>query len=257
MNETVIVGNPRHDRLLHEVKDKGYVSVEELTELLGVSAQTIRRDIKKLSDQRLLIRHHGGAARASSVVNLDYAVRQTSEIREKEAIAKAIVEVIPDNSSVFLTIGTTTEIIAQHLFQKRGLEVITNSVRVAHLLYQKEDFKVMVPGGRVRCVNGGVTGSNALDFVRRFRVDYLVTTCGAIDADGTLLDFDYNEVLMIQAMMETARNIFIAADSTKFSATATVEVGPLYKATAFFTDEEPPAQIRAQLRQNDVKLIVV
>lgn len=257
MNETVIVGNPRHDRLLHEVNDKGYVSVEELTELLGVSAQTIRRDIKKLSDQRLLIRHHGGAARASSVVNLDYALRQTSETEEKEAIAKAILAEIPDNSSVFLTIGTTTEIIAQYLLQRRGLEVITNSLRVAHLLYQKDDFKLMIPGGQVRSGNSGVAGPAALEFVQRFRVDYLVTTCGAIDKDGTLLDFDYNEVMMVQAMMKTARNIFVAADSTKFHTTATVEVGSISQASAFFTDKPPPDEIQARLRRDDVRLVVV
>lgn len=257
MNETVIVGNPRHDRLLHLVKDRGYVSVEELTGLLDVSAQTIRRDIKKLSDQRLLIRHHGGAARASSVVNLDYAVRQTSETAEKEAIAKAIVEEIPDNSSVFLTIGTTTEILARHLLRRKGLEVITNSLRVAHLLYHRDDFKLMIPGGQVRSGNGGVAGAAALDFVKQFRVDYLITTCGAIDADGVMLDFDYHEVLMVQAMMATARTVFVAADSTKFSATATVEVGPISKATAFFTDKAPSAEIRTQLQQNDVTLVVV
>ena len=65
MSDAVIVGTPRQDKLLREVNERGYISVEELTELLDVSAQTIRRDIKKLSDQKLLIRHHGGAARNS------------------------------------------------------------------------------------------------------------------------------------------------------------------------------------------------
>ena len=257
MQDAVIVGNPRHDRLLKEVNEKGYVSVEELTELLDVSAQTIRRDIKKLSDQKLLIRHHGGAARNSSVVNLDYAVRQISETEQKEAIGRAIVELIPDNSSVFLTIGTTTEIIARHLMQRHGLQVITNSLRVANILYQKQDFNVMVPGGKLRSFNGGIIGSTALDFVKHFRVDYLIASCGSIDNDGTLLDYEFNEVTMVQAIMKTARNVFIAADSTKFATTATIELGHIRDATALFTDATPPADIKMHLDQHGVALHIV
>ncbi|OKL45816.1 DeoR/GlpR family DNA-binding transcription regulator [Pseudovibrio exalbescens] len=257
MPDAVIVGNLRHEKLIKEVNDKGYVSVEELAELLDVSAQTIRRDIKKLSEQKLVVRHHGGAGRSSSVVNLDYAVRQVSETEEKEAIGAAIAEHIPDNSSVFISIGTTTEIIAKHLLKKQGLRVITNSLRVANVLYQKNDFNVMVPGGKLRSTNGGIVGSTALEFVNHFRVDYLITSCGSIDTDGTLLDYDFNEVVVVQSMMKTARNVFIAADSTKFSTTAAVEVGHIKNATALFTDATPPADINMQLTQHGVKLVIV
>ena len=257
MANPVIVGNPRHDTLLKEVNEKGYVSVEELTELLDVSAQTIRRDIKKLSEQKLLIRHHGGAARNSSVVNLDYSVRQVSETEQKEAIAKAVVDQIPDNCSVFLTIGTTTESIARHLLQRNGLQVITNSLRVANILYSKPDFNVMVPGGKLRSTNGGILGSTALEFVNHFRVDFLIASCGSIDTDGTLLDYEFNEVIMVQSMMKTARKVFLAADATKFNTTATIEVGHLRNITALFTDDSPPADIRMQLEQHAVELYVV
>ena len=257
MRNTVIVGNPRQDRLLKAVNDQGYVSVEELTELLEVSSQTIRRDIKKLSELKLLIRHHGGAARSSSVVNLDYSVRQGSETEEKEAIASAIVEQIPDNCSVFLSIGTTSEIVAKHLLQRHRLQIVTNSLRVAHILYQKEDFNIMVPGGKLRSTNGGILGSTALDFVKNFRVDYLITSCGSIDADGTLLDFEFNEVAIVQSMMKTARNIFVAADSTKFTTTATIEMGHVKQISALFTDAKPPVDTANQLDLFDVELFVV
>lgn len=256
MSDAVIVGTPRQDKLLREVNERGYISVEELTELLDVSAQTIRRDIKKLSDQKLLIRHHGGAARNSSVLNLDYAVRQTSETEEKEAIGEAIAAQIPDNSSVFISIGTTTETIAKHLLHKNGLQIITNSLRVANVLYQNPDFNVMVPCGKLRSTNGGILGSTALDFINHFRVDYLITSCGSIDSDGTLLDYEFNEVIMVQSMMKTARKVFIAADSTKFSTTATVEMGHIKNISALFTDSQPPADIRMQLELNGVKLFV-
>ncbi|MCG7588687.1 DeoR/GlpR family DNA-binding transcription regulator, partial [Photobacterium sp. OFAV2-7] len=219
--------------------------------------QTVRRDIKKLSELKLLIRHHGGAGRCSSVLNLDYEVRQDSEIKEKEDIGAAIADYIPDNSTVFVTIGTTTEIIAKHLMKRKGLRVITNSLRVANVLYGKKDFDVMVPGGKLRSHNSGIVGSTALDFVRRFRVDYLITSLGSIDTDGTMLDYDFNEVNIVQTMMRTARNIYVAADSTKFSTTAAVEIGNIKDISALFTDKQPPADLNIMLKQNNVKVVVV
>ena len=257
MVDAVIIGNPRHERLVNYINDKGYASVEELATQLDVSAQTIRRDIKRLALQKLLIRHHGGAGRCSSVVNLDYEVRQVSETEEKEAIAEAIAAAVTDNSTVFVSIGSTTEIIANHLLKRSGLRVITNSLRVANVLYSKPDFDVMVPGGKLRHNNSGIIGTMALDFVQKFRVDYLITSLGSIDTDGTMLDYDFNEVAIVQAVMKTARNTFIAADSTKFTTTAAVEIGNLKDVTALFTDKEPPADLKKLLVTNNVQLNVI
>ena len=69
MSLTELTGNPRHDQLLTLIADRGYMNIDELAQLLDVSTQTVRRDIRKLSEQGLITRHHGGAGRASSVVN--------------------------------------------------------------------------------------------------------------------------------------------------------------------------------------------
>ncbi len=257
MVDTVIIGNPRHERLVNYVNEKGYASVEELASALDVSPQTIRRDIKRLAAQKLLLRHHGGAGRCSSVVNLDYEVRQVSETEEKEAIAEAIASSIFDNSTVFVSIGSTTEIIANHLLTRSGLRVITNSLRVANVLYSQPDFDVMVPGGKLRSNNSGIIGTTALEFVKKFRVDYLITSLGSIDTDGTMLDYDFNEVSIVQAVMSTARNTFIAADATKFSTSAAVELGNIKDVTALFTNKEPPADLVKILNNNNVQLNVV
>ncbi len=252
MTDTVITGNPRHDKLLKLVNDNGYVSVEELSEIFEVSTQTIRRDIKKLSEEKLLVRHHGGAGRSSSVVNLDYDVRQVSETEEKEAIAAAVADYISDNCTVFLTIGTTTEIIAKHLLKKKGLRVITNSLKVASILYAKPDFDVMVTGGMAQSHNGGIVGPATMEFVKRFRVDYLITSIGSIDDDGTLLDYDFSEVSVVQSVMKTARNVLIAADSTKFSTTAAVELCTIEDISMLFTDQVPNKKVSNLLKVHDV-----
>lgn len=235
--------NPRQDKLLQLVIDKGYCTVEELAEVLQVSTQTIRRDIKKLSDERLLVRHHGGASSPSSTVNLDYEIRKVSETDEKNAIGERITDMIPDNSTVFLTIGTTTEIIASHLLKKSNLQIITNSLRVANVLHNNKSFDVLIPSGKVRAKNGGIIGTEALEFIKNFRFDYMITSAGSIDEDGTLLEYDLNETAIAQAVMKSARNVFVALDSTKYTPKGSIELGSIRDATVFFTDIEPPEDI--------------
>lgn len=120
------------------------------------------------------------------------------------------------------------------------LRIITNSLRVAHILYKNTEFEVMVPGGTLRPNNGGIIGPSAVSFVEGFRADYLITSVGAIEANGDLLEFDVNESSVVKAMMAHSRHILLAADHTKFHASAAVEIGNTRQATALFTDMPPP-----------------
>lgn len=172
MSLTELTGNPRHDQLLTLIADRGYMNIDELAQLLDVSTQTVRRDIRKLSEQGLITRHHGGAGRASSVVNTAFEQREVSLTEEKRAIAEAIADYIPDGSTIFITIRTTVEHVARALLNHNHLRIITNSLRVAHILYKNPRFEVMVPGGTLRPHNGGIIGPAATAFVSGFRADY-------------------------------------------------------------------------------------
>ncbi|WP_182396999.1 DeoR/GlpR family DNA-binding transcription regulator [Salmonella enterica] len=161
MSLTELTGNPRHDRLLMLIDERGYMNIDELASLLEVSTQTVRRDIRKLSEQGLITRHHGGAGRASSVVNTAFEQREVSWTQEKKAIAEAVADYIPDGSTIFITIGTTVEQVARALLNHNHLRIITNSLRVAHILYNNPRFEVMVPGGTLRPHNSGIIGPSA------------------------------------------------------------------------------------------------
>ncbi|USD67722.1 DeoR/GlpR family DNA-binding transcription regulator [Vibrio sp. SCSIO 43136] len=248
--------NPRQDKLLKLVIDKGYYTVEDLAEQLDVSTQTIRRDIKKLSDERLLIRHHGGASSPATKTNLDYEVRKVSETSEKNAIAKRIAEMIPDNSTVFITIGTTMEVVASHLLNKSNLQVITNSLRVANILHSNKTFDVLIPSGKVKATNGGIAGTEALDFIANFRFDYLVTSAGSMDVDGTLLEYDLNETLITQKAMSSARHVMLALDSTKFIPKGSIQLGHIRDASFLFTNEPVSPELRATAEKEGVNLEV-
>ncbi|WP_394151953.1 DeoR/GlpR family DNA-binding transcription regulator [Vibrio maritimus] len=246
--------NPRQDKLLQLVNDKGYYTVEELAEMLDVSTQTIRRDIKKLSEDRLVIRHHGGASSPATKTNLDYEVRRVSETEQKNAIAKRVAERIPDNSTVFITIGTTAEVIASHLLNKNNLQIITNSLRVANVLHSNKTFDVLIPSGKIKASNGGIVGTEALDFVSNFRFDFLITSAGSIDIDGTLLEYDLNETLITQTVMKSARNVMVALDSSKFIPKGSIELGPISMASCLFTDTPLPEELEAIISKGGTKI---
>lgn len=256
MSLTEMTGNPRHDQLLTLIADRGYMNIDELAQLLDVSTQTVRRDIRKLSEQGLITRHHGGAGRASSVVNTAFEQREVSLTEEKRAIAEAIADYIPDGSTIFITIGTTVEHVARALLNHNHLRIITNSLRVAHILYNNPRFEVMVPGGTLRPHNSGIIGPSATEFVAGFRADYLVTSVGAIESDGALLEFDVNEASVVKTMMDHSRQILLAADHTKYHASAAVEIGNVAQATALFTDECPSGQLKSWLDENQTEIIL-
>ncbi|HKM97620.1 MULTISPECIES: DeoR/GlpR family DNA-binding transcription regulator [Enterobacteriaceae] len=257
MSHTALTGNPRHDQLLNLLAHRGYMNIDVLAEMLGVSTQTVRRDIRKLSEQGLITRHHGGAGRASSIINTAFEQRELALTEEKRAIAEAIADYIPDGSTIFITIGTTVEHVARALLHHHHLRIITNSLRVAKILYKNPRFEVMVPGGTLRPHNGGITGPTATEFISGFRADYLVSSVGGIENDGTLTEFDVNEASVVKMMMAHSRHILLAADHTKFYATAAVEIGNVAQTKALFTDEIPEPELITHLKSSKVDIVKV
>lgn len=252
-----VTGNPRYDKLLAMIGARGHMRIDELAVMLGVSTQTVRRDIRKLSGEGFLSRFHGGAAQPSSAINAALEQREVAQVAEKRAIADAITARIPDRSTVFLSSGTTIEYVARALDARSDLRIVTTSLRAASLLYARRDFDVMVPGGRVRPQNCGIVGPSAEDFLRGFRADCLVMSVGAIDPDGTMLEFDLNEVAIMRIMMANAKQVFVAADHTKFHASVSVKLATTAEVDALFTDAPPPASVAALLLQQQVELVVV
>ncbi len=256
MNPIEIFGNKRQSQLINLVNQKGFISIEQLAQILNVSTQTVRRDIKKLSQDGYVSRHHGGAGRVSSVVNTAFAEREISRIQEKQIIADLIAEQLPDRCTLFLSIGTTVECIAKALTKRKDLRIITNSLRVAQILYSRREFEVMVPGGSIRHHNGGIIGPSAINFIGGFRADYLITSVGAIDKDGALLDFDANEVAMVQSMMQHSRNIWVACDHNKFYTSAAIQIGNTAQISNLFCDKLPPEPVYTVLQQQNIEIII-
>lgn len=247
----------RQDRILEMIREHGFVTTEQLVETFHVTPQTIRRDLNELARQNLLRRHHGGAGIDSSTANTEYQTRKIMDLEAKERIAESLVEMIPDNASMFINIGTTTETIARALLKKNNLQVVTNNLHVASILSAKEDFHIIIAGGEVRNRDGGIVGEATRDFINQFKMDFGIIGISGIHSDGSLLDFDYREVRVAQAIIANSDQVLLAADHTKFGRKAMVRLGTITQADHVFTDAPPPKALRAMLADNDIQLHVV
>lgn len=246
--------NPRQQQVLQWVQRESFATIEQLAESFAVTPQTIRRDINELCRLGLLRRYHGGATLPSSVENIAYNTRQVLYREEKHRIAQLVAEALPDQASVFINLGTTNEAVAHALLRHRELRVITNNLNVANILCENKDFQILVAGGMVRHRDRGVVGEAAASFIRQFRVDYSIVGVSGIDRDGVLLDFDYQEVQVAQAMIENSRQVWLVADHSKFNRAAMVRIGDLQQVDCFFTDLPVPEEMVSSFRRAEVKI---
>jgi DeoR family glycerol-3-phosphate regulon repressor len=133
--------------------------------------------------------------------------------------------------------------------------VITNNLNVANLMRPYPDVEVVLAGGVVRRTDGAVVGEAAVDFIRQFKVDFAVIGASAIDSDGALLDYDYREVRVSQAIMSNARRVILVCDATKFERSAPVRIGHISQVNTFVTDRCPSDVVRRVCAESSVELV--
>jgi len=244
--------NQRQTELVEFVHKNGFVTIDTLVQHFNVTPQTIRRDLNKLAGNGSIIRHHGGAEATSSSANASYQSRKIMNLDAKEHIAKEVVNMIPNGASVFINIGTTTETIARALLNHSNLNIVTNNIHVATILSVKEDFTVIIAAGEVRHKDGGIIGEATCDFISQFQMDFGIIGISGISSDGSLLDFDFREVKVAQAIIENSTTVILAADHSKFGRNAMVKQGSINQIDHLFTDEHPPAELREILEVNGI-----
>ncbi len=244
----------RQKEILNMVRASGRVEVEALAESLTVTPQTIRRDLNTLCDEGHLTRVHGGAILQSGVANTAYEARKSMAAEAKSAIGQLCADAIPDDASLFINIGTTTESVARALRTRRDLLVITNNLNVANIMAANPKCGVMVTGGMLRRSDGGLVGEQTLDTVKQFKADFAIIGVSAIDEDGSLLDFDYREVRVSQAIIANARKVFLVADASKLTRSAPARIGHMRDIDSFFTDQPLPASLAQICSQHGVEV---
>jgi DeoR family glycerol-3-phosphate regulon repressor len=249
--------NFRQSEILEIARNEGRVGVEALAERFNVSLQTIRRDLTDLADAGHLERVHGGAVIRTGVVNFAYEERRRMNEAAKAAIGRACAQAIPDNSSIILNLGTTTEAVARELLGHRNITVVTNNINVANILLANESCEILVAGGNLRRSDGGLVGDLTADFIREFKVDFAVIGASGLDADGDLLDYDLAEVRVSRTILRQARTKFLVTDASKLARSAPVRLASLSELDRVFIDAPLPGDLAQLCAEAETVVTVV
>ncbi|PKU24529.1 DeoR/GlpR transcriptional regulator [Telmatospirillum siberiense] len=237
----------RQRRILSWIEEQGYVTIETLAGHLGVSMQTVRREIIRLDASGHLQRFHGGAGLPEGRVRLGYHGKSALARDAKNRIAAAVAARIGEGSSVFLDVGTTVETVAQALAGRKGLQIVTNSLNSARMFQENGTCSTFVLGGSLRGADGSLVGELTRAALQQFKVDVAVIGCSAIEADGSVLDYDIDKIAVKRLVAATARRSFLVADSTKFNRHAVARIGSLGDFATLVTDAPLPADVAANM----------
>lgn len=246
----------RQSDILSLAKQNGRVAVEDLAERFNVTVQTIRRDLSELSDAGMLDRVHGGAVLRSGVSNIGYEDRRGLNDEAKTRIAKRCATDIPDGASVFMNIGTSTEAVARQLLTHKNLMVVTNNMNVANILVENPECEIVVAGGVLRRSDGGLIGNLTVSTIRQFKFDYAVIGCSALDDEGDLLDFDFQEVNVSQTIIAQSRHTSLVADHSKFQRSAPARITSLSEIDTFYTEAPVTSELAARCHEWQTQLVV-
>ena len=246
----------RKPEIVSIARRDGKVTVDGLVERFNVTAQTIRRDLTELAEEGQLERVHGGAILPSKTTNIGYRERRDLNQSAKVDIARACAQEIPNDCTVFLNIGTTTEAVAAELAQHEGLLIVTNNINIATALSDASGIDVVVTGGNLRRSDGGLIGDLAKQTIAQFRFDYAVIGCSALHEDGEILDYDFLEVGVSKEIIGRSEHVFLVADHTKFGRKAPARIASFASVDVFFTDEAPPAATIEMCRVSKTRIAV-
>jgi DeoR family transcriptional regulator, glycerol-3-phosphate regulon repressor len=248
----------RQHQMLDLIRKAGAARVEDMSARFAVSTQTIRRDLNELCAAGYARRIHGGARAvdSNSVSSMDYRQRRDLNRESKQAIARRVAQLIPDQCSLMLNIGTTTEQVARALAGHRDLVVISNNINIITTLIGTDQRELIMVGGAVRPSDGAVVGGQAAEFISRYKVDYAVIGCSSIEEDGAVLDFDAREVSVARAMLEHARARVLVFDASKFSPTAPMRICNLDALDFVITDRPPPPAFMEAAATTDTQVLI-
>ncbi|MBL1435703.1 MAG: DeoR/GlpR transcriptional regulator [Rhodobacteraceae bacterium] len=244
----------RQSLIVRLARERNLVTVDGLAHELQVSAQTIRRDLNGLCQANILRRRHGGAELFEGPLNQPYDQRSTTNLRAKKAIGAAAAKAIPDNATIFISIGTTPEMVARALVSKKGLTVVTNNLNAAMALSQETSNRIILPGGELRLPDRDIIGDEALALFENYRAEYGIFGVGGIDSDGSLLDFHSSEVRIREKIREHARVSLLVVDSTKFGRAAPAAGGNIAEVDHIIMDERPTGAFSSLIEKVDDRL---
>ena len=244
----------RHSAILRILQEEGTCSIADLARRMNVSLETIRRDVKPLTDAGEVLKVHGAVSLPYQFGEAPYERRMRENADAKRAIAMQASRHIQDGDSVMLDTGTTTSYLARELRKRRDLTVVTNSSDVARTLATVNGNTVYMAGGALRGDSGAAFGHAAMDFVSRFQVRHAIISIGALATETGAMDNNLEEAEFGRAVLARGANRMIVSDCSKFGRQGLVKVCDLSDMDVLVTDAAPSGPLAEALEAAGVRV---
>jgi len=246
----------RHKRILQLLAVNGQVNAQDMADVLGVSRETVRRDLMDLEQTGQVNRVHGGAVLPEPRAEAPFRKRMNKQIRAKRDIARKASHLIQAGQSIFVDAGTTTSIFASELAKLHDIRVLTNSIDIATTIQGAgARIDLLLLGGRIASDVPATYGELTLSEIFRFNVDMAFVAPVALHEEKGGFDFDLHEAAIAEAMIRQARQTVVLVDHTKLGATSRVRYCDLAQIDILVTDKGAPESIRQSLHHHGIKII--
>jgi DeoR family fructose operon transcriptional repressor len=252
-------GEERRQSIAALVGTTGRLSVTELADRFSVTTETVRRDLSALERAGLVRRVHGGVVRTSALSVLELAVtdRDRRSADEKDRIAAAAVDLLPEGGCVVLDAGTTTVRLANSIPTDLNLIVVTHAVPIAARLLGRPTIELHLLPGRVRVTTHAAVGEETVEALRRFRADVAFVGTNGISLIHGLSTPDASEASVKRAIVASARQVVVLADAEKFDEEHVMRFADLRDVDVVVTDSRvSDAQVRP-LERAGIRVLVV
>lgn len=246
----------RQTEILKLVRQQGSCTIGDLAERLQVSDETIRRNVKPLVSEGLVLKVHGGIILPDRFHEPPIQRRMLDNQTAKERIADGVARQIQDGDSLILDTGSTTTYVAKALANHANLVVITNSPHIAGLLATRNGNRVFMAGGELREHDAAAFGAGTIDFIKRFEVRFAVLSMWAVHPDKGFMVYHLCEAEFSRAAISQAERCIVAADCSKFERRSLVRVCDLATADMLVTDSVPDSRLARSLADADVEVLV-
>lgn len=246
----------RNERILRDVKLHAAIRVSELARDLGVTTETIRRDLDALSASGAINRTYGGAALPPDQREPTLLEREHTFVEERSRIGAVAARLVAAGEVLMIDAGSTTLHFARHLASVgHNLTVVTNSLPVVTTLGVNAAIRVIMCPGDFIAEEGGVFGQNTVDFIRRFNGARAVIGASGLSAQGPT-EARSDAVWVKRAMMDMSQRRMLLADASKFDSGYLELICPPSQLTDMVTDRKPTGALAEALRDAHVKLHV-
>ncbi|MDQ0290213.1 DeoR/GlpR family DNA-binding transcription regulator [Oligosphaera ethanolica] len=245
----------REQRIMQLLHDSDVVTVSAISEALGMSEATVRRDLQAMHERGLLERVHGGAAvKQESSPEPLFSDKEEQFSTEKQRIAAAALSLIHDHDTIFLDGGSTVLMLARMLDSLKALTIVTNSLMAAAQLMESP-HRLILTGGEFRAISRTLVGPLSSPILKNIVVDKaFMGTMGFTTTDG-MSTTDANEAYTKTRVMERARQVILLADRSKLGCSSFVTCGPDWHLDVLVTDAIDP-KTRQELEERDIRVIV-